>query len=204
MTTENNSEQTTTQTADAGPTGTAITLEAALDKIKLLETNFQEAVSTRDKAKEKLRKLEQDLGESSSYKQKFDELFSEKSTLAQQLETIQSEFNNFKVSVQQEKVNATLQSAIEQAGAKSVGTVLKLIDKSKVEFDENGNVITDSVTALIKEVQESDPILFGEVFVDPGVKRAGEGSSEGIFDKEIRACKTQQEIENVLRKYGKM
>jgi chaperonin cofactor prefoldin len=83
-------------------------------------------------------KLEQDLGESSNYKQKFDELFSEKSTLAQQLETIQSEFNNFKVSVQQEKVNATLQSAIEQAGAKSVGTVLKLIDKSKVEFDENG------------------------------------------------------------------
>lgn len=206
MTTENNATESTTQTVDAGNKGEVITLEAALDKIKTLESQFQEAVGTRDKAKEKLRKLEQDLGDSAKFKEQYESLFAEKSTLVAQLETVTSEFNTFKAGLQQEKVNATLQSAIEQAGAKSVGTVLKLIDKSKVELDEQGNVKAESLTALIEEVKTSDPILFGNetTFIDPGVKRAGDTSSEGIFDKEIKACKTQKEIEEVLRKYGKM
>ena len=206
MTTENNATESTTQTVDAGNKGEVMTLEAALDKIKSLESQFQEAVGTRDKAKEKLRKLEQDLGDSAGYKAQYETLFTEKSKLAEQLEAVTGEFNNFKSAIQQEKVNATLQSAIEQAGAKSVGTVLKLIDKSKVELDEQGNVKAESLTALIEEVKTSDPILFGQetTFIDPGVKRAGDTSSEGIFDKEIRACKTQKEIEEVLRKYGKM
>lgn len=206
MTTENNATESTTQTVDAGNKGEVITLEAALDKIKTLESQFQEAVGTRDKAKEKLRKLEQDLGDSAGYKAQYETLFTEKSKLAEQLEAVTGEFNSFKATLQQEKVNATLQSAIEQAGAKSVGTVLKLIDKSKVELDEQGNVKAESLTALIEEVKTSDPILFGNeaTFIDPGVKRAGDNSSEGIFDKEIKACKTQKEIEEVLRKYGKM
>jgi vacuolar-type H+-ATPase subunit I/STV1 len=206
MTTENNATESTTQTVDAGNKGEVITLEAALDKIKALESQFQEAVGTRDKAKEKLRKLEQDLGDSAGYKTQYETLFTEKSKLAEQLEAVTGEFNSFKATLQQEKVNATLQSAIEQAGAKSVGTVLKLIDKSKVELDEQGNVKAESLTALIEEVKTSDPILFGNetTFIDPGVKRAGDTSSEGIFDKEIKACKTQKEIEEVLRKYGKM
>lgn len=206
MTTENNATESTTQTVDAGNKGEVITLEAALDKIKTLESQFQEAVGTRDKAKEKLRKLEQDLGDSAGYKAQYETLFTEKSKLAEQLQAVTGEFNSFKATLQQEKVNATLQSAIEQAGAKSVGTVLKLIDKSKVELDEQGNVKAESLTALIEEVKTSDPILFGNetTFIDPGVKRAGDTSSEGIFDKEIKACKTQKEIEEVLRKYGKM
>ena len=206
MTTENNATESTTQTVDAGNKGEVMTLEAALDKIKTLESQFQEAVGTRDKAKEKLRKLEQDLGDSAGYKAQYETLFTEKSKLAEQLEAVTGEFNSFKATLQQEKVNATLQSAIEQAGAKSVGTVLKLIDKSKVELDEQGNVKAESLTALIEEVKTSDPILFGNetTFIDPGVKRAGDTSSEGIFDKEIKACKTQKEIEEVLRKYGKM
>ena len=206
MTTENNATESTTQTVDAGNKGEVMTLEAALDKIKTLESQFQEAVGTRDKAKEKLRKLEQDLGDSAGYKAQYETLFTEKSKLAEQLEAVTGEFNSFKAALQQEKVNATLQSAIEQAGAKSVGTVLKLIDKSKVELDEQGNVKAESLTALIEEVKTSDPILFGNetTFIDPGVKRAGDTSSEGIFDKEIKACKTQKEIEEVLRKYGKM
>ena len=206
MTTENNATESTTQTVDAGNKGEVMTLEAALDKIKTLESQFQEAVGTRDKAKEKLRKLEQDLGDSAGYKAQYETLFTEKSKLAEQLEAVTGEFNSFKATLQQEKVNATLQSAIEQAGAKSVGTVLKLIDKSKVELDEQGNVKAESLTALIEEVKTSDPILFGNeaTFIDPGVKRAGDNSSEGIFDKEIKACKTQKEIEEVLRKYGKM
>lgn len=206
MTTENNASESTTQTVDAENKSEVITLEYALEKIKALETNFQEAVSTRDKAKEKLRKLEQDLGSAAEVQKKFDELFAEKNKLHEQFENTVNEFNTFKGSIQAEKVNAVLQSALEAAGAKSVGTVLKLLDKSKIELDETGNVKSESIEALIKEVAESDPILFSteHTFIDPGVKRAGESSTEGAFDKELKVCKSQIEIENVLRKYGKL
>jgi predicted nuclease with TOPRIM domain len=201
---ENNTEVSNTQSADAGTKVEVTSIEAAQARIKELENNFQEAVVTRDKAKEKLRKLEQDFGQASELKTKYDELFTEKSKLLEQFESVQSEFTNFKTGIQQEKVSATLQSAIEKAGAKSVSTVLKLIDKSKVELDENGNAKEESISALIKELSESDPILFGTEFIDPGVKRAGDGTSEGMYDKELKACKNQREIENVLRKYGKL
>ena len=46
MTTENNATESTTQTVDAGNKGEVMTLEAALDKIKTLESQFQEAVGT--------------------------------------------------------------------------------------------------------------------------------------------------------------
>lgn len=201
---ENLATESTTQTVDAVNKGEAISLEEARAKIAQLETQFQEAVSTRDKAKEKLRKLEQDYGNVAEVQKKYDELFAEKSTLIEQLNTVKSEFDSFKGNIQAEKISTTLQTAIEAAGAKSVSTVLKLIDKSKVELDEQGNIKSESVDKLVKELAESDPILFGETFIDPGVKRAGESSAESIFDKEIKACKTQKDIENVLRKYGKL
>lgn len=203
MTTENNTEGTN-QSVDAGNNGVALSIEQALEKIKTLEENFQEAVSTRDKAKEKLRKLEQDLGQASELQKKYDDLFAEKGTLITQLETVQSEFNGFKDSIKQEKVVANLQSAIEKAGAKSVSTVMKLIDKSKVELDETGFVKEDSIAPLIAALKESDPILFGEAFIDPGVKRVSDASTEGSYEREIKSCKTQKEIDAVLRKYGKL
>lgn len=202
MTTENNTESTN-QSVDAGNTGVA-TLEAALEKIKTLESNFQEAVSTRDRAKEKLRKLEQDFGQASELQSKYDELFAEKGSLITKLETITSEFNGFKDSIKQEKISGTLQSAIEKAGALSVNTVMKLIDKSKVEFDDTGNVKDESITSLITSLKESDPVLFGEQFIDPGVKRASDASTEGAYEREIKSCRTQREIDAVLRKYGKL
>lgn len=200
---ENNTEVINTQSVDTGTKVEVTSIEAAQARIKELENNFQEAVITRDKAKEKLRKLEQDFGQASEFKTKYEELFTEKSKLLEQFEVVQSEFTNYKSSVNQTKIDTELTTAIERAGAKSVGTVLKLIDKSKVELDQDGNIDSGLLDALVKQVAESDPVLFEPNFIDPGVFRAGTKPTPGSFEVEIREAKTLKEYESICKKYNR-
>jgi vacuolar-type H+-ATPase subunit I/STV1 len=214
MATENLQDGSTNQNADAS-NGEVTSLEQALEKIKHLEGINKDVISARDKAKLKLRELEEASGKSSEIQKQYDDLFAEKSKLISQYESTQSELNSLKESIKQEKVNSALSTALEAAGAKSASTVMKLIDKSKLQFDEQGNVSSDAIIAAIKEVQDSDPILFGEAdpkkasatgqeFLDPGVKRASEANTDGAYEKEIRAAKNQNEIYAVMRKHGKI
>lgn len=213
MTTENLQTEGTNQTADAG--NGEVTLESLQEKIKVLEANYKDAVSSRDKTKQKLRELEETNGKSSALQEQYDSLFTEKSKLLEQFEATKSELNSIKESIKNEKLNSALTTALEAAGAKAVPTVMKLIDKSKLQFDEQGNVSSENIIAAIEEIKASDPILFGDVdpkkasavgqeFSNPAVKRATEASTEGAFEKEIRAAKSQNEILAVMRKYGKI
>lgn len=219
MTTETNQTQTATGSVDAEQNA-GLTLEQALEEITKLRANYHDAVQSRDETKQKLRKLEQDASGASDLTKKYEELMADKSKLHEQFEAVNGELTSLKNAAKDQTVSQALTTALEASGAKSVSTVLKLIDKSKIQFDEQGQVVADSVVALIKEVQESDPILFGgdqgakksEQTQQsstgspsvPAVKRAGEDSTEGAFDKEIKAAKSQREIEAVLRKYGKL
>lgn len=102
-------------------------------------------------------------------------------------------------------LTGALNEALKESKAKSISTVMKLIDKSliKVEGDE---VDAKSIQAVIKGLKESDPILFDieEKPTAPPVKRASEGAPISGFEQEIKACKTAKDIENVMRKYGKL
>ena len=210
MTTENLQTESTSQTADAGKG--EVTIESLQEKIKSLEANYADAVSSRDKTKMKLRELEEASGKSSELQKQYESLFTEKSKLFEQFEATQSELNSLKQSIRDDKLNSALTTALEAAGAKSVNTVMKLVDKSKLQFDEQGNVSSEAIIAAIKEVQESDPILFGDTdpkkasaagqeFSNPAVKRASEAATEGAYEKELRAAKSQNEILAVMRKY---
>lgn len=214
MTTENNlqTEGTNQNAVDAAKQG-EVTVESLTQKIKALEANFADAVSSRDKAKQKLRELEEVASGSNEFKTKYEELFTEKSKLLEQFETTKSELNSLKEGIKTEKLNTALTTALEAAGAKAIPTVMKLVDKSKIQFDEQGNVSSESIISAIKEVQKSDPILFGDAdpkkasvpgqeFSNPGVKRASEAATEGAYEKELRSAKTQTEIQAVMRKYG--
>jgi Xaa-Pro aminopeptidase len=200
MSTDNQLEtESTTQTVDAENKGEVTSVELT-EKIKSLENQLKDAINTRDKAKQKSRELE----EAAAYKTKFEELNA-------QFEVVSNELNGIKESAKTEKVNTALQTALEAAGAKSLNTVLKLIDKSQIQFDEQGQVVEESVVNVVKAVMDSDPILFGEAdpkkaqsglgFLDPGVKRAGEGGNESAYLKELRSAKNQKEIQAVMKKY---
>ncbi len=106
-------------------------------------------------------------------------------------------------------VDDVLTKALTDAKAKSVSTVMKLIDRSKIEITEADEVDAKSVEKLIAEIQKSDPILFGEVETKPTpqvpqVKKAGEGEAVGGFEKELSNAKSQKDIIAVMKKYGKM
>jgi hypothetical protein len=221
MTTENleNNTESATQSVDAKTSEVTLTLEQAVEQNKALEAKFLEAVSDRDKSKQKLRKLEETAGSAAELQKKFEDLLAEKTKLAEQFEAATGELTSVKESVKQKEMNSVMSTALEAAGAKSISTVMKLVDKSKLQFDDKGQVSAESVIAAIEEVRSSDPILFGDltdpkdaatdaqtgkVNLYPGVRRAGEASAEDAYTKEIKAAKSHTQIESIMRKYGKM
>lgn len=201
MSTDNQLEaESTTQTVDA-ENKSEVTVDLA-EKVKSLENQLKEAITTRDKAKQKSRELE----EAAAYKAKFEELNTK-------FEAVNNELTGIKESTKTEKISSALQTALEAAGAKSINTVLKLIDKSQVQFDEQGQVVEESVVNVVKAVMDSDPILFGEAdpkkaqsglgFLDPGVKLAANKAVDDAFTTEIRQTKTIKEYEAVCKKYNR-
>lgn len=218
MTDKNQNADGTNQQADANKNSEGtMTLEQALERLKTVESNLNEVVSERDKFKSKVRKLEDTAGSAVELQKKYDDLFAEKNKLYEQHESVSKELETWKTQARDQKIATELETALTSAGAKSISTVMKLVDKSKIQFDETGNIIADSISEIVKGLVESDPILFGEApekkegqsmdqrFPNPGVKRAGDsGSTEDAFTKEIRAAKNTAEINAVLRKYGKL
>lgn len=108
--------------------------------------------------------------------------------------------------VKSQTLDSALKAELANVKAKAPDTVLKLLDKSAIQWNDDGSVDTKSIQKALKDLQKSDPILFEEEVTTetPAVKRAGEGDVVGGYEKEIRSCKTAREIETVLRKYGKM
>lgn len=101
-------------------------------------------------------------------------------------------------------LNSAITDALKDSGAVSITTVMKLIDKDKIGFDGE-KVDADSIKTLIKELKSTDPVLFQDATKPvPPVKKAGEGDVVGGFEKEIRAATTQKQIEQVMRKFGKL
>jgi vacuolar-type H+-ATPase subunit I/STV1 len=95
--------------------------------------------------------------------------------------------------------------------AKSLSTVMKLIDRSKIEFDEDGEVNVKSLAALVKSVKETDSILFdgAETPVAPNLKRATEGDVTGGYEKELAALPANTRdistaIYKIMKKYNKV
>lgn len=99
-------------------------------------------------------------------------------------------------------VSSAIKDVLKEAGARSVETVMKLVDKTSVEFDEAGNVKVDSVKSIVDGIKKSDPILFGTPVETPPVKRVTEGPVEGSFEKEVAAAKTPEQLKAIMAKYA--
>lgn len=207
MTTENLQTESTTQekATDVTNKGEVQVEGISQEELKTLQANYKSAVASRDKYKQQARELEESVKGSTDLQAKLEELQKE-------LETKSNELTGLKEGQKQKALESALSTALEAAGAKSVSTVMKLIDKSKIQFNEEGNVSSDTIEAAVKEVMTSDPILFGDIdpkkaqatgqeFLDPGVKRAGDGNTEGAYQKEIKLAKNQKEIMAVMKKY---
>ena len=177
-------QETTPQVTNSAPAS----LEQALAEIEKLRGINKEVISARDSLKQKLRGFEED--------GKYKELY-EKRT---------SEFETLRTTLKTKAVDSALREILQKAGARSVDTVAKLVDKSKVTVsDEDFSVTVADIETQIEELKKTDPILFGiaEGANPPPVKRPAGGEPAAGYEQELRACRTQVEIEAVMKKYGK-
>ena len=211
MTTENLQTESTTQEKATEVTnkGEVQVESISPEDFKALQANYKSAVSSRDKYKQQVRELEESAKGASEWQTKFD-------ALQKELEAKSNELTSIKEGQKQKALESALSTALEAAGAKSVSTVMKLIDKSKIQFNEEGQVSSENIETVVKEVMASDPILFGDIdpkkaqngqgFSNPDVKRVGDGKADmTAYQKELQGMISkgdQKGIIEVMRKYG--
>lgn len=205
-----------------------MTTETSNQSVDTDETKTQETPAAPEKktapegetAEQKLARLEAELTQTQELLSKVRRFEKENKTAAQKAaeakealeKQLQAEVDKrtaLEERVRGKAVDSALEKALVEAKVKAPATALKLLDKSKVGF-ENDEVDAKTVAALIDELKKSDPILFeaeGEEPANPRhppVKKAQEGETVGGYEKEIAAATSAREIEAVLRKYGKM
>ncbi|MDP4299922.1 phage scaffolding protein [Leptothrix discophora] len=115
-------------------------------------------------------------------------------------EAVSRELEDLRTASKNQLIDSVLKDEITKAGARSVSTVLKLVDRSKIAVAD-GQVDAKSVASVIEELKKTDAVLF-EVPKTPDVKRPGEAAPTSSFKTEMAAAKTPKAIQEVLRKYG--
>ncbi len=217
MTTENLQQETdsTNQSVDTENKSVVLNAEDLAKQNKDLEAKFLDAVSTRDKAKAKVRDLEVTLSSKAEIEKELEAAKVEREKLFTQFESTQAELNTIKQNIRVKAIDSALTAALEAAGARSVNTVMKLIDKSSIEVDESGQIQTEKVVGLIQDLINSDPILFNEAsekkdvvvngnsISNPSVRRASNTPAQDAFTVEIKSAKSQREVDAILTKYNK-
>ncbi len=190
-----NVEQKTAPTGD-GPKS----LEEALQLIDHLKGIKTEAFKERDTLKTKLKTFED------AQTQREAEMLAEQGKFKELYEKTQQQLVQLEGTLKNKAVDAALKEVLQKAGARSVDTVAKLIDKSKVGVGEDYSVDAGTIQAQIEELKKTDPILFGvgEGNNLPPAKRPSDGIPTAGFEQEMRAAKSQQEILAVMKKYGKI
>lgn len=186
-------------------------VDTAAELIRLQKL-VEDTVAERDRLRVTNRELKATSGSAGDLQKQLDTLMTEKSKLAE-------DFEGYKSTVKKQKLETHVSTALEAAGVKSKTLALKVLDMSKIEFDDSDNVKIDSVSAAIEALKTAEPVLFGEVQNDPNVKSSGNGTgskpgptpkiaaqggdSKSAYETEIKAAKSVQEIEAVMRKYSK-
>lgn len=148
-----------------------------LAKVRKFEKEFKAQAERESKAKEAA------LKEQGEYKALYESLLSE---------------------VRVDKVQRSLDSALQEAQVdeKFLNTAKALINNQNLKFD-GVNLDTTSLAEQIQELKKNHSQLFKAPQV-PEVKRANDGVPTAGYEKDLRAAKTSQELNAVLKKYGKL
>ena len=209
MTTSSEPSGTNSQNTGEGADNKQVDTAAELIRLQKL---VEDTAAERDKLRVANRELKATSGSAGDLQKQLDTLMTEKSKLAEDFET-------YKSTIKKQKLETHVSTALEAAGVKSKTLALKVLDMSKIEFDDSDNVKVDSVAAAIEALKSAEPVLFGEAPADPNAKSSGSttgtkpgptpkiaaqgGDSKSAYETEIKAAKSVQEIEAVMRKYSK-
>jgi hypothetical protein len=187
------SEEEIQAAADAAKTADLAT-KTAEEQIAALREERQVLIKVRDSAKRKAREQEK--------------LAEERLLIA----------TGYKEKLVTKVVSDSLKQTLVDAGALSIDTALKLIDKNKVKLDDDFNVDMESIKELVEAMRVSDPVLFKakESVKEDGKKeaatqlqnslaRAGEKATiESAYKTAINNAKSTAQIEAVMKQFGKI
>lgn len=164
-------------------------VEDAVAELAKLEKHLENSRKAEKHAKTELKRLQDAASGSSELEGKYAEA-------VEKLTAAEAKFRN-------RLIDEALNKALAEAKVKSLPIAAKLIDRSaiKVENDEVDSKSLDTIIAQLKK-DDTDGVLF-EPVETPDVKRSSEGPVVGGFEKEVRAARTQKEVEAVMKKYGK-
>lgn len=198
------SENTETN-VDAGADGETstvenkqLTLDEALAELQRKTDNERRLLAEKAEVKRKLQKFETEATERDA------KLLEEQGKFKELFETERQKREALEQGIKSERVDSALRSALTAAQARVPDTVMKLIDKTQVQFDDNGNVLAESVTAAVEALKKADPVLFGTPNAGiPPAARATEGNVQDAFAKEVASAKNLTELQAIYAKYNK-
>ena len=206
---EINKEVVDSTTNETKTETTLSSLDDALKEIDKLKSINKEAFQTRDKFKAQLAKQEEDVLSNKKQaeenllieQKKFEELY--KKEQSQRLE-VENKFKNMLVD---SSIKENLKDAVD------VEVLMKLIDKSQLKMTENG-VDGESLTKILDDLKLSKPFLFKQESVTeekqvpkaPVPKRSTEvsNSSDKTYHQALRNAKSEKELHDVMRRYGRL
>lgn len=155
-------------------------IEDALAEINRLTGVVEDIKNSRDEVKGKLRKLEEAANKVDEDKKK------EQGKFKELYEAELEKNNSLTQRIRDTAADAALTAKLTEAGAIAVETALPLVDRSKLQFDDDGAIVAESVVDAITEVKEKHKVLFGEKPQIPDTKRPGEGKSSGGYLDELK------------------
>jgi len=164
-------------------------MQASIDKVISIN---KELIASRDAAKVKTREAESQLTE-------------QRKGVEGELDAMEQKFNEKFNGV---LIDAALEKALNEAGARNVVTAKRLLDRQDITV-VNGTVDADAIQTLIDGLKETESYMFTDPTTETVVKpkatkpaRAGEPANEDVVNKEIKAASTQAELQAVIDKHN--
>lgn len=145
-------------------------VEELQKELDALKTSYEKLDTAHNKLKDDHRDLKATSSDATDLQKQLDKALTDKSKLIKEKDELAGTFETFKKELQKKDLKLHVSTALEAAGAKNSSTAMKLLDLDAIKFDENGDVVPESVAEVINAVQTSDPILFwqeGENRPDP-------------------------------------
>ena len=147
--------------ADSEQTGDSQPTVAELQKqLKAATDNYEKLTRAHEKLKEDHTTLKATSSDAAELQKQIEKHITDKSKLMREKEELAQGLEGFKKEVQQKELKQHLTTALEEAGAFNAATPMKLIDMAAIQFDENGNVVQQSVVDAVLAIKANDPYLF--------------------------------------------
>jgi DNA repair exonuclease SbcCD ATPase subunit len=180
----------------------------ALEK-QALENSKKRVEEENAKYKKRAQEVEEKLSEAE--KKKLEEQGNLQELLRKEREEkdkLIEKYTGLKAGTLKEKLKAEVAKIAKDAH--NVEDILRVTEaKSLLKLDED-NLLIDGVEDFVTKVRELRPHFFSKTSVkagedNPPNKESGKGETvDQAYFRELKACKTQKDFDNVRKKYGKL